>query len=82
MKPRSCFNNNEVVNKKSGDISSYFDKNDEREAGVTNTSLRHMLTDSHTNEDNKREIGANLPLEHMFDFRKTFKKKLWVLNFN
>ena len=33
-----------------------------------------MLIDSHTNEDNKVRIRANLPLEYIFGFCKTFKK--------
>ena len=33
-----------------------------------------MLIDSHTKEDNKGKIRANLPPEHIFGFCKTFKK--------
>ena len=61
-----------LLTQKDGDISSYFDKIDEREAGITNSSLKHMLIDSHDVEDNEGRIGANLPLEHMFGFCNTF----------
>ena len=33
-----------------------------------------MLINSHTNDDNKGKIRANLPPEHIFGFCKTFKK--------
>ena len=33
-----------------------------------------MIIDSHTNEDNKGETRANLPLEHIFGFCKNFRK--------
>ena len=36
--------------------------------------MKKFLIDSHTNEDNKGRIRANLPLEHIFGFCKTFKK--------
>ena len=38
---------------KHGDLSSYFDKIDETEDGITNSTLKHMLINSHTNEDNR-----------------------------
>ena len=59
---------------KDGDLSSYFDKIDETEAGINNSTLKHMFIDSHSNEENKGKIRANLPLEHIFGFCKTFKK--------
>ena len=62
-----------LLTQKDGDLSSYFDKIDEREAGITNSSLKHMLIDSHNIEDKKR-IGAEFLLEHIFGFCKTFKK--------
>ena len=62
------------ITKNDGDLSSYFDKNDETGGGFTNSSLKHMLIDSLSNEDNKGKIRANLPLEHIFGFCKTFKK--------
>ena len=33
-----------------------------------------MLINSHTNDDNKGKTRANLPLEYIFGFCKTFKK--------
>ena len=41
---------------KDGDLSSYFDKIDATEAGIGDSSLKKMLIDSHTNEDNKGKI--------------------------
>ena len=40
-----------------------------------------MLIDSHTNEDNKGKIRANLPLEYIFRFCKTLKKITKALGF-
>ena len=59
---------------KDRDLSSYFQKIDERQVGVSNSSLKHMLIDSHTNEDDKGKIKAHLPLEHVFGFCKTIEK--------
>ena len=58
---------------KDGDLASYFEKINERE-GIGDSSLKHLLIDSHTNEDNKGKIRANLPLEDIFSFCKTNKK--------
>ena len=63
-----------LLTQKDGDLSSYFDKIDEREDGITNSSLKHLLFDSQTNDDNKGKIRANLHLEHIFGFCKTSKK--------
>ena len=63
-----------LLTQKDGDLSSYFDKIDETEAEINNTTLKHMLINSHTNEDNRGKIRANLPLEYIFGFCKTFKK--------
>ena len=62
------------LTQKDGDISFYFDRINERVAGIDVSTLKNMLIDSHTNEDNKGKIGANLPLEHIFRICKTFKK--------
>ena len=40
-----------------------------------------MLINSHTNEDNKGRIRANLPLDYIFGFCKTFKKNNKDLGF-
>ena len=63
-----------LITEKDGDLSSYFDKIVETEAGITNSTVKHLLFDSHTNDDNKGKIRANLPLEYIFGFCKTFKK--------
>ena len=63
-----------LLTQKDGDLSSYFDKIDETEAGIAHSTLKRMLIDSHTNDDNRGKIRANLPLEHIFGFCKTFKK--------
>ena len=63
-----------LLTQKDGDLSSYFDQIDETEASITNSTLKHLLINSHTNDDNKRKIRANLPLEHTFGCCKTFKK--------
>ena len=63
-----------LLTQKEGDLSSYFDKIDETEAGINNSTLKHLLIDRHTNDDNKSKIRANLPLEHIFGFCKTIKK--------
>ena len=64
-----------ILTQKDGDPSSYFDKIDEREDGIANSTLKHVLIDSHTNEDKKGRKRANLLLAHSFGFCKTFKKK-------
>ena len=63
-----------VLTQKNGDLSSYFEKTDELEVGIADSTLKHMLIDSPTNDENKGKIRANLPLEHKFGFCKTFKK--------
>ena len=61
-----------ILTQKDGDLSSYCDKIDETKAAINNSTLKHMLIDSHTNENNKGKIRANLPLEYIFGFCKTF----------
>ena len=63
-----------LLTQKDGDLSSYFDKIDETEAEINNTTLKKMLVNSHTDDNNKGKIRANLPLEYIFGFCKTFKK--------
>ena len=62
-----------ILTQKDGDLASYFDKIDETEAGITNSTLQHLLIDSHTNDENKGKTRANSPLEPIFGFCKTFK---------
>ena len=40
-----------------------------------------MLIDSHTEEDNNGKTRANLPVEHIFGFCKTFRKTTKGLGF-
>ena len=63
-----------VLTQKDGDLSSYFDKINEAEAGIADSTLKKMLINSHDDDNNKGKIRANLPLEHIFGFCKTFKK--------
>ena len=62
-----------LLTQKYGDLSSFFDKIDKTESGINNSTLKRMLIDSHTNDDNKGKVRANLPLEHMLGFCKTFE---------
>ena len=71
---RKFFNYKEIINTEGWRFITFFRQKKEREAGITNSILKHMLIESHTNEDNKGKIGANFPLEHEFGFCKTFKK--------
>ena len=48
-----------LLTQKDGDLSPLFDKIDENKVGITNSSLKHLLIDSHTNDDNKGKIRAN-----------------------
>ena len=63
-----------LLTEKDGDLSTYFDKINEADAGINNSTLKKMLINSHTNADNKGKIKANLPLEYIFGFCRTFKK--------
>ena len=58
------------------DLSSYFDKIEGSEAGNTNSSLKYILIDSQTNEDNKSKITTNLPLKHFFWLLKKIFTKI------
>ena len=62
------------LTQKDGGLSSCFDKIDEIAAGIADSTLKHMLIDSHTKDDNKGKIRVNLPVEHIFGFCKTLKK--------
>ena len=57
-----------------GELRSYFYKVDERQAGNTTSSLKHMPIVSHTNEGKDGKIKAHLPFEENFVFAKQFKK--------
>ena len=63
-----------LLTQKDGDLLSNFDKINETEGGINNSTLKKLLIDTHTNEDNKFNFGANLPLECIFGFCRTLKK--------
>ena len=61
-----------LLTQKYGDMLSCFDKIDETKDSITNSTLKHMLINSHTKDDTEGKIRANLPLEHIFGFCKIF----------
>ena len=61
-----------------GDLLSQYDKIDESEEYIENTSLHHHLTKDHNVAANKGKIEGQLRLEHDSGFCKLFSKK--VLN--
>ena len=73
-----------ILTHKDGDLSSFFDKTDEIEAGNTNSTLKHMLIDSHTIEDSKGKIRASFPPNIFLTSAEHLKKwkKVCVSNFN
>ena len=65
-----------------GDLLSQFDKIDESEAEIENTSLHHNLINNHDLAANKGKIKGVFPLENIFGFCKTFEKVTKQLGFN
>ena len=63
-----------ILTQKDGDLSLYFDKINESEGEIGNSTFKKMLINNHTHDVNKGKIRANLPLEHIFGFCRTFKK--------
>ena len=57
-----------ALTSKIGDLLSHFDKIDESEAEIENTSLHHHLFNNHDLPANKGKIKGQLPLEHIFGF--------------
>ena len=57
-----------------GDLLSLFEKIDESEAQIENTSLKHLLIDNHDVAANKGKIKRILILELIFGFCRTIKK--------
>ena len=55
-----------------GDLISYFNKIDETEAGIVDSSLKQILVNYQEVDANKGKIKCHLPLEHIFGFCKTF----------
>ena len=58
-----------LVTQKYGDLYSCFDINDESEAGILNSSLKQILINDHT-ADNQGIIKGHSPIEHSFEFCK------------
>ena len=71
-----------ALTSKDGDLLSHFDKNDESEAELENTSLHHHLINNHNLVANKRKIKGVLLLQKIFRFCKTFKIISKHLGFN
>ena len=71
-----------LLTSKYGDLSTCFDKIDETEGEIDNSSLKHILINNHTIQANKGKIVRQLPLEHLFGFCKTFKKITKNLGFH
>ena len=69
-----------LFTQKDGDISTCFDKIDEIEAGIDDSSLKQIFINNHT-EANRDIIRVHLPLEYMFGFCKLFKKMTKRLGF-
>ena len=61
-----------LVTQKDGDLSTYFDKIDESENAINDSSLKRILINNHT-DANKGLIRGQLPLEYIFGFARSFK---------
>ena len=62
-----------ALTSKDGDLLSQFDKIDESRDEIGNTSLKHHLINNHDVAATK-QIKGHLPLEHIFGFRRLYKK--------
>ena len=62
-----------LVTQKNGDLSTYFDINDENETGIDNSSLKQILINNATAK-NRGIISGHLSLEYIFGFCESFKK--------
>ena len=67
---------------KDGDLLSHFDKIDELEGEIENTSLHHHLINNHDVAVNKGKFKGQLSLGHIFVFCETFKKITKHLGFH
>ena len=72
----------QTLTSKDGDSISHFDKFIESEADIENTSLHHMLNNSHGIAANKGKIKTQLPFEHFSGFIETFKNVTKQLGFH
>ena len=71
-----------AITNKDGDLLSHFDKVDESEFEMGNTSHKRLLINNHDLPANKAKIEGQLPLEHIFGFCKTFEKITKQLGFH
>ena len=69
-----------VLTQKDGDLSTYFDMNDESEKSNENSSMKELPVNNHV-DVNKKIIGGHLTLENFFGFCKSIKKISKVLGF-
>ena len=60
-----------MLTHKDGYISTYLDKIDETEGDTANASFKLLLTNHHTNGDNKSKTRVNLPVDLVLVFCKT-----------
>ena len=67
-----------LLKSKDSGLSLCFDKNGE-EALDNNNPLKQIIINNHAEEVNKDKTKGQIPLEHIFGFRKTFRKnrKSW-----
>ena len=66
---------------KDSDLSTCFDKNGGK-ALDNNNLLKQILNNNHAEDVNKGKIKGELPLQHIFGFCKTFKKKTKILGWH
>ena len=73
-----------LLTSKDGDLLSYFDKINETEAGILDSSLKQALINNHDLDSNKGQIKGQLPLEYIFGFCRTIKKlkKHWDFTYH
>ena len=62
-----------LITQKDGNLSTYFDINDERGTGINDSSIKQTLIINHT-EANRGLIRGHFPLEYIFGFARSFKK--------
>ena len=67
---------------KDGDFLSHFNKNDESQAQIQNTSLKHPPINNQDVAAKKSRIKEQLHLDHIFGFCRTFEKITKQLGFH
>ena len=70
-----------IIPQRYGGLSTYFDVNDESENGINNTSFKQILNNNHT-KTIKGLIRGPLPLDYIFGFCKSIRKKTKGLGFD